>query len=610
MRLSPALLALVLASAAGAQPGPTAYADRAGGLESDAASGVVADEDGHIVMVGTIDGTATFGAISVTVDETGCVFSTCHDGFVAKYAPDGTALWVRRMGTSADNDFAEGIALAGEPYSSDRDILVSGTFTGVATWDGGTNPDAELTARGGSDAFLARYTASGDLLWVIQGGGAQQDTGRGVATDFEGSAYWTGSFYGSATFGEGDDAVTLTSDGSSDGFVVRIEPDGTLGWVRQVGSQEGADVYDAAFSDAGENGGALIAGSFSGVATIGSEAMQSSGGSDIYVASLDAGDGSVTWVQQIGGSGDDHARGIAVNAYYEPILVAGWFSGEVLVGADVLASAGETDILLAALDPDGTPLWGRRGGGSGSDIATDVYAFPPLYIATLSGDRPTTAPTFVTGYIDGTATFEDARGTTITLAGQGRDGFLAAYALDPFFGESGDLRAALALGGPSQDAGFGVNATSSYQNPPPRDASTIGFYAVVAGTFRETATLFGETVQSAGSSDAFLAKTATCPGLFCLPTAAEPSPEASGVRLSIAPHPTAGASTLTVTLASPGALRVEVYDARGRRVATLADGPHASGAHALALPPLAPGTYLVRAVTPEGVVSRPVVVAR
>ena len=178
------------------------------------------------------------------------------------------------------------------PFSSDRDILVSGSFTGVATWDGGANPDAKLTARGGSDAFLARYTASGDLLWVIQGGGADQDTGRGVATDFEGSAYWTGSFYGSVTFGEGDDAVTLTSDGSSDGFVARIEPDGTLGWVLQVGSQERADVYDAAFWGAGENGGALIAGSFSGVATIGSEAMQSSGGSDIYVASLDAGDGS------------------------------------------------------------------------------------------------------------------------------------------------------------------------------------------------------------------------------------------------------------------------------------------------------------------------------
>ena len=223
---------------------------------------------------------------------------------------------------------------------------------------------------------------------------------------------------------------------------------------------------------------------------------------------------------------------------------------------------------------------------------------------------PTTPPALVTGYIDGTATFEDARGTTLTLAGQGRDGFLAAYALDLFFGESGDLRAALALGGPSQDAGFGVAATPSYLNYPPSDGNELSFYAVVVGSFRETATLFGETVQSEGSTDAFLAKTATCPGILCVPTAAEPTPEASGVRLSVVPHPAAGASTLTVSLASPGALRVEVYDARGRRVATLADGPHASGAHAFALPPLAPGTYIVRAVTPEAVESRAVVVAR
>uniref|UniRef100_A0A832I3G7 T9SS type A sorting domain-containing protein n=1 Tax=Eiseniibacteriota bacterium TaxID=2212470 RepID=A0A832I3G7_UNCEI len=70
---------------------------------------------------------------------------------------------------------------------------------------------------------------------------------------------------------------------------------------------------------------------------------------------------------------------------------------------------------------------------------------------------------------------------------------------------------------------------------------------------------------------------------------------------AIAPNPARGAVALAFALPRPTAARVTVLDAAGRRVRTLADGPHAAGAHALrwdgrdaAGREVAPGVYLVR----------------
>ncbi len=55
------------------------------------------------------------------------------------------------------------------------------------------------------------------------------------------------------------------------------------------------------------------------------------------------------------------------------------------------------------------------------------------------------------------------------------------------------------------------------------------------------------------------------------------APEAQPTR--VYPNPTAAAATLAYALAEPADVRLEVYDALGRRVAVLADGPHEAGSH-------------------------------
>ncbi|HIL58684.1 MAG TPA: hypothetical protein EYG39_12345, partial [Rhodothermales bacterium] len=443
------LFVLCALTASASAQGLPAEAWSGGGPAGDTGADVATNfNSGTIAVVGTFKETATFGCVSVTDPATGCVFSSCHDAYLVVYAPDGTAQWARRMGTPIHNDFAEGVAIAG-----DGTVYVSGYFTGEATWEGGDNPDATLTTRNDFDAFLARYSADGDLLWVIQGGGADQDTGRGIAVDDDGNAYWTGSFYGTATFGESEDAVTVSSQGSSDGFVAKVGPDGSLAWLVQVEGAGSADLYDAAAGGSSGYEAIAVVGSFTDVATIGTQSLQSRGDDDLIVAQLDAETGEVFWAEQLGGSGDDHGRGVAMGRQGE-VFVAGWFNGQILVGSDVLTSAGFSDALLAAFDANGSPTWGHRAGGSTFDIGEDVAFVYPQIFPTL-GEPAFSPAVALAGYVDGEITVSTPDGN-LAQSAQGRDGFVAAYRAEVYEGVEAELREFSLIGGASLDAAYGV----------------------------------------------------------------------------------------------------------------------------------------------------------
>ncbi|MDX1545677.1 MAG: T9SS type A sorting domain-containing protein [Rhodothermales bacterium] len=81
------------------------------------------------------------------------------------------------------------------------------------------------------------------------------------------------------------------------------------------------------------------------------------------------------------------------------------------------------------------------------------------------------------------------------------------------------------------------------------------------------------------------------------PVATEPDAVPDGVVLQAAfPNPFRDRATLSFRLAAPASVRLEIFDVRGRKVATLADGAHAAGTHTATWTPAlaAPGLYLAR----------------
>jgi hypothetical protein len=85
------------------------------------------------------------------------------DIFVAKHDSSGQVLWARRAGDSG-SDCGNGIAVdyLGNSY-------VTGFFSGTATFG-----SVILTGSGGTDVFVAKYDAGGELVWVQKAGGRQR----------------------------------------------------------------------------------------------------------------------------------------------------------------------------------------------------------------------------------------------------------------------------------------------------------------------------------------------------------------------------------------------------------------------------------------------------
>ena len=88
-----------------------------------------------------------------------------------------------------------------------NDKILAGFAGATADFDGGTS----LANRGGTDAFVARFSPAGGLQWVQQLGGAQDDRANGLAVDSAGNAYVVGEFTGAIQL-PGTNLTTGVSD--------------------------------------------------------------------------------------------------------------------------------------------------------------------------------------------------------------------------------------------------------------------------------------------------------------------------------------------------------------------------------------------------------------
>ena len=98
---------------------------------------------------------------------------------------------------------------------------MTGLFVGSATFGPGETNETTLSA-GSFEIFVAKYDASGDLVWAKRACGTGIDFGAGIGVDGSGNSYVTGLFEDSATFGPGKtNEATLTSAGDHDIFVAK-----------------------------------------------------------------------------------------------------------------------------------------------------------------------------------------------------------------------------------------------------------------------------------------------------------------------------------------------------------------------------------------------------
>jgi hypothetical protein len=373
------------------------YCGYIGGNQGDAGTGIAVDGSGNAYIAGwtrSTDFPVTIGP-GLTYHGGSSQFS---EAFVAKVDAAGEELvYCGYIGGSADDE-AAGIAVDGS-----GNAYVAG-WTESSDLSRTVGPD--LSFNGGLDAFVAKVNAAG-TGFVYSGylGGSVDDFGAAIAVDGQGRAVVAGGAVSRPS--ERFPVLTgpyLTHAGGQDGFVARVAANGAaLEYCGYIGGS-GDDVCTAVALDA--SGAAYVAGAtasrYQFPASVGPD-LSFNGGVDAFAAKVSPSGAGLSYCGYIGGSGEDQATAVAVDAA-GIAYVAGYTdsaSGFPVSGGPELIPSGYRDAFLVTVVPSGGGLYyGGYLGGSADDGAAGVAADGSgnvwLTGYTASGDFPVLVGPYLT----------------------------------------------------------------------------------------------------------------------------------------------------------------------------------------------------------------------
>ena len=375
---------------------------------------------------------------------------------------------------------------------------------------------------GARDQGVQGDGGAASVQWAVVLGGGVDCEVTSIAVDNVGSIYVLGRFPNTITFG----ATTLTTKGSYDIFLAKLDSYGKFLWATSAGNEETDRALAMALDGSGN---VYLTGRFYKTVAFGSTKLVSKGITDIFVTKLGS-DGKFAWAVSAGGTSWDDGQGIAVDnagnihvtgfftreAAFGPhtltpkgtsnlfvtkldnignfvaavgvggthftdghsiaatssgdALVAGTFSGKAAFGSTTLTSSGDEDIVVAKLDSNSKFVWATSGGGSQRDQVTGI---------SLDG----AGNAHVAGLFEGKATLGSA---TLTSSGK-TDSFVARI------GSDGKFAWAAQAGGPDDVRSVSIVAT------PAGHSYTIG-------EFRGAAKFGSTTLTSKGGRDIFVAE--------------------------------------------------------------------------------------------------------
>jgi hypothetical protein len=301
--------------------GTSLWTRQAGGAGSDEPKMMVRDTDGNLVIAGV------FSSPEFVFDHSSLQNRGQGDIFLAKYNPEGTALWAIDAGGTED-DFGTAVAT-----DAQQNIYVTGGFRGTAWF--GTN---SLTSATGA-SFLAKFDSHGSNLWAVS---CHSDLGlfsTGLAATPDGRTFQAGYFLGNATFGD----QTLSSSGISDIFLAAYD---TRGVVQQVQRAGGASMDQPSFVTVDPSGAPCLTGFIFGKANFGTNEvgllLQSA-----FVTQYGP-DGTPDWIALPTDGLSSEGKFLAFDPP-DHVFLAGEYSGTINLDGTILTSAGARDVFLTRL---------------------------------------------------------------------------------------------------------------------------------------------------------------------------------------------------------------------------------------------------------------------
>jgi hypothetical protein len=261
------------------------------------------------------------------------------DLWIVKVNADRSIAWQKVLGGSGTDGATSIVALA------DGSCVVAG-YTTSTNGDGAGN-------HGGSDYFIIKLDAGGNVLWKRVLGG--------TATDVANAVVLTPSGYAVAGYTSSNDGDVSGNHGAYDYWIVWLDANGALINQKTYG---GTDTDQGSSLTTTSDGGYLVAGA---AMSKDGDVTGNHGAYDFWILKLNA-TGSIEWQKALGGTGGDKARSI----------VAATDGGSYITGStsstdgDVTGNHGNDDYWVVKLNANGSMAWQKALGGSLLDQALAI----------------------------------------------------------------------------------------------------------------------------------------------------------------------------------------------------------------------------------------------
>jgi uncharacterized repeat protein (TIGR01451 family) len=395
------------------------YSTFLGGSDYETATSIAVDSAGNAYVTGitlSTDFPTTLGALD-----------TSHNGspgfprdvFVTKLNAAGSGLVFSTYLGGDGNDVGNSVAVdaVGNAY-----VTGETASTNFPTTLGAYDQSFNSTSFAGPDAFVAKFSASGSLVYSTYLGGSGNDAGLSIAVDTSSNAYVTGYTLG-PFFGPGfpttPGAFGQSSNGNVDAFVTKLNADGSaLVYSSHLGG-DGRDIGNGIAVDSAGNayvtGETGIASSTKFPTPPGAYQTSYKGGnSDVFITKVNAAGSGLVYSTFVGGSGNDIGNSIALDPVGNAYVTGSVFFNPTDVhnfpttpGAFKVSVSDQVNGFVTKLNAGGSALiYSTYLGGtsedcsliSGCHIAVDTSGNAYVTGTTRSSDFPTTAGAYDTSF--------------------------------------------------------------------------------------------------------------------------------------------------------------------------------------------------------------------
>jgi hypothetical protein len=256
-----------------------------GGTANDEGTSVNVDSDLNFIIAGFFNSTIDF---DTGVNELLLTSSGMNDAFISKYDLIGNIWWAFKIGGTGDDKIVRNCLVTDEM----NNIFLTGYYSNTSNFD--PNGTANLTSKGKSDIFIAKYDEDGKYVWANSIGNTSDDMPYSINLDNNSNIYLNGSFTGTVDIDPSVKLVQLTTLNSGiGGFFAKYDKSCTYQWANAFGNsaQTTGAVHFAAATLPNDKGDIYSAGTFTPMALfyndLQSEKGNGSASPECYIALLD-----------------------------------------------------------------------------------------------------------------------------------------------------------------------------------------------------------------------------------------------------------------------------------------------------------------------------------